>query len=299
MATNTNMLVADDARNPTYYERRAGYPKPTQEWYYGGKTRDEWQLPVYTKERFVTGFDLSTGQFYQLRRRVARYLLRHKCHQLVLGSMNAYWKIEEMINDVLAHFDQYVRYRNGIERSTIAVLKIPVLWQRIMIREFIIDTIRSVQENKVTLKDGELDENYAVKWTWEWGPYREGPNFDGFFQLQHLTIVIQVSKDQYHIKVWDIKSSKIPDPMPFDINIKQISFVKLQDALAKANNSPYNSREYSLVYQHPKLEHKAVEVTDDLTFHTAIRALHTRMDNRILLEMMPTAMLNVCPLSVK
>lgn len=293
MATNPNMLVADDPRNPSYYERLAGYPKLTQEWYYGDKTREEWQLPVYTKERFVTGFDISTGQFYELRRKVTKHMLRNEYHKDDLGSEDFQFNLAEMYAMFLKVVDNKVLDQDGRKVSRLAFLKIPALWKRMVMHEFITDTVRAIQDNRITLKDDKLDQNYPVEWTWEWGPDRERPDFDGYFQLQHLIIVIKVPNDECDIKVWDIQTTDRTEKTSVDIAMEHISFAKLQTALAKADNSPYNPEEYSLVYQHPDLEDKAVEVVDDATFHSAIQALHTRMSDEIMLNMMLVANLGV------
>ena len=56
-------LPADDKKNPQYYELRAGYPKPDAAWYVKVE-HGKRQRPKYSKENFVTGYDLTTGQFY-------------------------------------------------------------------------------------------------------------------------------------------------------------------------------------------------------------------------------------------
>ncbi|KAI4707583.1 hypothetical protein J4E89_007688 [Alternaria sp. Ai002NY15] len=66
MAGSHRKLDADDRRNPTYYEERAGHPKAKSSFY---TPRDRLTMrkvrPRYSKENFVAGLDLTCGAFYR------------------------------------------------------------------------------------------------------------------------------------------------------------------------------------------------------------------------------------------
>jgi hypothetical protein len=82
MAT-TNTIPADDIRNPSFYEIRAGYPKATEEFYYGLDKDGNRTPPRYCKEYFGCGFNLRCDTFYRLRHKIARGVLEKGCTTLI------------------------------------------------------------------------------------------------------------------------------------------------------------------------------------------------------------------------
>lgn len=63
-------IPANDKKNPTYYKMRAGYPHPTENWYFG-EDDTSYTKPHYTNEKFFTSFNMKLCHFYAAREHVA------------------------------------------------------------------------------------------------------------------------------------------------------------------------------------------------------------------------------------
>ncbi|OAL46019.1 hypothetical protein IQ07DRAFT_624133 [Pyrenochaeta sp. DS3sAY3a] len=65
-----------DSRHPQYYERRAGYPIPSPNWYRNSDKKGNHVPMTFSKENFVQGFDLTCGEYYILREALVPRLLK-------------------------------------------------------------------------------------------------------------------------------------------------------------------------------------------------------------------------------
>ncbi|KAF2867644.1 hypothetical protein BDV95DRAFT_171630 [Massariosphaeria phaeospora] len=63
-------LACDDKRNPTYYVLRTGHPFPEKAWFENRNSKGERTPMLWSKEAFVRGFNITTGQFHELRKSI-------------------------------------------------------------------------------------------------------------------------------------------------------------------------------------------------------------------------------------
>ncbi|KAJ4319978.1 hypothetical protein N0V94_003648 [Neodidymelliopsis sp. IMI 364377] len=94
---------------------------------------------------------------------------------------------------------------------------------------------------------------------WRFASKRMAPVFDGFFQLQHLTIVVKIIGDYIIIPVKTI----IEDPACkcgwTDVDHNKISFARLQLKLEEAANSTYEPATHIICYKYPNTDNDAMD----------------------------------------
>ncbi|KAH5706005.1 hypothetical protein HBI18_254130 [Parastagonospora nodorum] len=129
--------------------------------------------------------------------------------------------------------------------------------------------------------------NLPRKANWKWGEDRQASIFDGYFQLQHLKIVIQVPGESFTVRVLRI----IDDPdftfTPKDVDEDKISFAKFQQILQEAKNSTYTPGTHQLSFIHPDEAEEEILVWNDSSLIYALRDGRQKMDDKVMLQMKP------------
>ena len=269
-------LPADDTRNPSYWELRAGCPPPNEEFYTGGPVGER-QRPVYTKETYVRGLNLTCGEYLRHRESTATKILQ-------MGLLNMKDKISIDYAKASLHRWHYNRLFDPDAAGGLS--NIPEFWRDTIVRDFIQSQLDWTREHKLQLTpDGNKIVNLPLKATWRWGPCREGPSFSGLFQLQHMKINMLVPQDGFTLRVLELiepdTSGATYIPTPKDVDHTRISFEKLEAKLQEINNLPYSPSLHKLVYQHPDLKTHAVQVTSSDILVNALLHCQERMQDTI------------------
>jgi len=267
-------LPADDPRNPSYYEDRAGYSKRDLAWYHNKNDRGENTMMNYSKENFVSGWNMECGQFYKIRKALALEVLRRGLPQLALKSIQAQFEIYEVM-------EWLERLLNKNGRLSV----VPAYWREHSKKDFVVRIVAWVKKYKMRLEGGDIV-NFSQKAKWKWGPHRQSEEFKGIFQLQHLKIVIQVPEDDMTIPVRDIIDIKKFGFSYLDVDVKKIKFSLLQQAMEKKKHSPYKATTYYVAYVHPDHDDDEItEINDDDSLHLALYALRKHMDDKVHFKM--------------
>ena len=116
-------LSADDPRNPSYYERRAGYSVADNYFFENRRSDDQPRSKVrWSKENFVRGFDLTCGEFYRIREKTLQYLLLNVDYKSKLNDQK--WELYEAY--------EWMEKHELLENK-----KVPAYWKRKMIQKFV------------------------------------------------------------------------------------------------------------------------------------------------------------------
>ncbi|KAF2820426.1 hypothetical protein CC86DRAFT_412296 [Ophiobolus disseminans] len=83
---------------------------------------------------------------------------------------------------------------------------VPHFWRDQMVQQFVIRTIKWVLKYNMRPEDGKLI-NKSKNINWRLGTYKTTPKFEGYFQVQHLKIKVQLSGSYCTISVQDIVRS--------------------------------------------------------------------------------------------
>ncbi|CAI9637892.1 unnamed protein product [Alternaria burnsii] len=168
---------------------------------------------------------------------------------------------------------------------------VPEFWRDTILRAFAARQLRWTRKHRLQLNEDGTIENLPLKASWRWGPHREGPEFNGLFQPQHLTLSVVVPRDEVHITVQSIiDNNRDNSPYiltPKDVNPAQISYAKLQQIIAATDNSPYSPSTHELSYLHPDLATHFVEITNNETLVDALRHCQEYMNEMVAVFMIP------------
>lgn len=193
-------LLADDPRDPSYYEYRAGYNMPTTEWFYSGSELGDGEedtrvrtRPTYSKMNLVRGFNMRLGDSYRLRESTAEYVVQRNLHTANLGTTDAKWDIEDLVARLKRVIAQHTEQQTDMD-------PISAYWKYCMLRDFVARTARWAKKHKLRIEKGKIA-NLPGNANWKFGPSRKSAPFAGMFQRQHLTLLIQVPGDGFSILV--------------------------------------------------------------------------------------------------
>ncbi|KAH5708676.1 hypothetical protein HBI18_236910 [Parastagonospora nodorum] len=208
-------LDADDRRNPTYYELRAGYKKPDAQWYTGGPVGLR-QRPIFTKENLIQGMNWTCGAFYRKRKRIAALVLSTLIHQQDLRDFNAKWDLAEVVDQA-----SKILFSDKSDAT-------PAFWRDCMAKGFVVKMIYWCNKHNLRLDPTtQAVMNLPRKANWKWGEGRQASIFDSYFQLQHLKTVIQVPGGSFIIRVIRIMNDLNFTSTPKDVNKDRIDLAKM------------------------------------------------------------------------
>jgi hypothetical protein len=129
-----------DARSPAYYEKRAGHPPPTSEWYRNTNDSCQHVRMTFSQENFVRGFDLTVGEYYKVRQVcvneiISRQVFKKDFKKSMAAKLEAW-----MICDVL--------YTHELLQNKPGNLAVPAKWRDDMIWSFISGMCTFVRNNQ-------------------------------------------------------------------------------------------------------------------------------------------------------
>ncbi|KAI4707580.1 hypothetical protein J4E89_007685 [Alternaria sp. Ai002NY15] len=288
MAGSHRKLDADDRRNPTYYEERAGHPKAKSSFYTPRDRLTKLRVrPRYSKEKFVIGLDLTCGAFYRYREMFALDIIQRGLHKQDWTKAENNWDIE------LLYDAAYNRLFSEDKHS-----HIPEYWRYCMLHDFLAKTSRWVQKHKLRLKkklkkastanrQGPAIANLHKRAHWSWGKLRESPKFDGFFQVQHTTIVVKCKdRKEVSIPVGQIIDKEGYTVTPVDVTMEDLSLAKLRTILEESTTCPYTPDKHALVYNPPDYyNEEVIEIRDQGTLYTAIVDQQVKKSDKIIVYM--------------
>jgi len=274
------LLHADDKRNPSYYLPRAGHPAPTKEFYEGRENGEGTAQPVsYTHEKFVRGFDLTCGEFYRLREAMIPHLLEDGLYAKSLNEPNPKWEMWEV-------------YEKALQHGLLKEKKVPPYWKHKIIHRFIQDlAMWMVKKNLAFEGQGE---NWRAElprdFNWEFGADIMFDRFEGWYQFQHLVVMIEDvnSLVPWPVKVRDILRQPTASSPPIgpvswkDINIAYVSFDELWVVIKKSPPlAKYNTQTHVLKYRHPEDTSVSLRISDDASLQGALTTLRAKSNYHV------------------
>ncbi len=175
-------LHADDTRNSSYYERRAGYPLPDKAFFKdqsGGKRTKV----HYMDENLVRGFNLTPGEFYRLRESVIPHLIKDGLYKTDFKDTYSQWDLYAIIDAVMQP--------HRILRLKPNYNQVAAYWRHNMFLKFLTRVAIWMEENASVMfsVNGELmliprDAN------WSWGSERQHEAFKDFFSSTSICLFI-------------------------------------------------------------------------------------------------------------
>jgi hypothetical protein len=265
-------IHADDTRNPSYYERRAGYPVPDQFFYEGRTSEAELRQAVhYTQEMFVCGFDLTCGEFYRFREDLFPVIIEKKLHQRNLAQPDVKWDLYEVYEEALQH--RLLKKKNA-----------PPYWRRKMIQNFVRETATWLVHNSDKINEVEnsilglpRDAN------WAFGPERKSKPFDGYYQYQHMIIQIRDSDSPMPLSI-NVRDIRHPEDRNstitwMDIDIQRLSFAELAKQIGRlkgllgSSGRDYTPKTHIINYRHPVEQNFTIMISDDESLQSALTTL--------------------------
>lgn len=211
-----------DERNPLFYVRRAGFSKATSNFYTTGK-------PTFTQSRFVRGFNLTIGEYFELKKTVCIELVDRGFIDIAFGTLE--WKF--------ATFDWQRRIEDLPVLHRINEPPLEGYWRHVMVHEFIKSVIHWWKEHSsagMRVVNHELiNVPLASKWSLAEG-FRY-PEFRGTFQIQHMTFKVLVELSDTESQRLDIKAKEVYSTKkvltPTDRGTDGITFKGFMDTIAK------------------------------------------------------------------
>lgn len=126
--------------------------------------------------------------------------------------------------------------------------------------------------------------------SWELGPYRQHTPFDGWYQYQHITIIVKiepglndVSRDLHNIPIRDIVGYGYPTPKIGckDINIDVAEFRFVVRELRKCPDLvDFSTKTHEIRYQDPDNTRVWHTIQDSASLRSALPLLRQEMNLR-------------------
>ena len=271
-------LSADDPRNPSYYERRAGYSVADNYFFENRRSDDQPRSKVrWSKENFVRGFDLTCGEFYRIREKTLQYLLLNVDYKSKLNDQK--WELYEAY--------EWMEKHELLENK-----KVPAYWKRKMIQKFVSGLCGWLHQNNDLVDEEESElTNLPTDFSWKWGPDRRHQTFNGWFQSRHMIFIMHDtdSNSSCRIPVTSILEDVSEDePLIhgiMDIDVNSMRFEILQQVLKK--NIPsmnYSATTHSIGYSTSNTDSDWTYVRDDSTLRSALSVLKKKNSDEVQLE---------------
>ena len=150
---------------------------PTDEWYKNEDVTLKYIPMTFSQENFVTGFDLTVGQYYKLAKALANYIRTNQLHTKDIRRDRA---------AELKCWSVYERLMNNKDLDDSTDLTIPPKWKSDMIWAFISAMSTFVKNNHAKLEAGDWPQTQ-----WTWGPHRVSKSSASKnYQYQHMKVQI-------------------------------------------------------------------------------------------------------------
>jgi hypothetical protein len=246
-----SLFPVNDARNPKYYEKRAGYPLPGDAWYRNSSPAGDHVPMTFSKENFVRGFNLTCGEFYILRDALVP-LLRNDNFYLrdFHKDMDAKWSAWNI-------WDQMNKHKL-LQHTT------PLKWRHDMLWKWISSTSLWIEKHK-----DELDAGNQPDKGWQWGPERITPkNAPPHVQFQHLKIQITNTADESKDDIVFVRSlingdDKTAVSSPRDLDPEDLRLEHLHSTLVKHAIIEFDPKSHQLMWEYESAD-LVIETDADL-----------------------------------
>jgi hypothetical protein len=273
-------LDADDTRNPAYYELRAGYAEPDIDFF--ERKKDGKRTKVhYTDENFVQGFNLTCGEFYRLREAIAPHLIANGLYKLNFKDTDVEWQLFDVYDKVLQN--------HALIKQKSSTLAIPAYWAHKMLWKFLTRLGGWLNDNE-SFFHGKRTLELPKDSRWSWGPEREHKDYNGFYQLQHLSIQV---RNEGHgdliIELWDlVPRSTYPQKAVQDVSLSQVDF-DMFSAKIKAAFIDFSLATHDITYNHPQQSALTFKVQDSSSLRSAITLLQVKFSFEVSMSLVPKA----------
>jgi hypothetical protein len=279
-------LNADDVRNPTYYEKRAGWPEADDAWFRGrgnmpeGTTKKDAVVGImqFTKLNFVTGFDLTCGEYYRLREDVVNLLLVEKLFKHNFKNPETNWALYEIYGEV----ERHTLLRNKIERC-------PPYWAHYMITQFVTkDVAEWIDYQKHLLDPENITGTLERSSNWTWGPNttaRDPGGWNGIYQYQHMDLLVKLDtpNDPVMFKIPLYKVAGLEESRtitPVDMELGSLSFELLEDEIKK-KYLEYEEMGLRVTFSMPDDVGSPIAIEDNHSLQSAVMILRKPGEDHI------------------